>query len=301
MAVGKVLINVLKRYNTRQDKKRRKSKPVSNRFIKREDIAYMNDDNYFHKFDIIYANDENKKNICVIDIHGGSYVFGDRKNNHFFGEFFNEVGFDFISLDYVVNDGKRGFEHMLSDCVVALKYIVSNKEKLGLENDKLVLTGDSAGGHLVLMLTLLHDSELVRNKLGLDLGELKLYSTLANCPVYDFSDTIDSELLNNSGRKRMFGPNAMDMDYRAKYSPKTYFKEFKTPLFLSTCTNDFLRENAIALVNDLESAGNHNYEFIDYESSDKAVAHVHNVLFPERDDGKFVNDKMIEFILKNTK
>ena len=103
---------------------------------------------------------------------------------------------------------------MLSDCVNAIKYICTHKDELGIGNDTFVLNGDSAGGHLVLMLTMLHDSKKAKEALGLDVDDLDLSMTVACCPVYDFPKVVNIDMLNNSGRKRMFGPNALNQDYK---------------------------------------------------------------------------------------
>jgi hypothetical protein len=78
-------------------------------------------------------------------------------------------------------------------------------------------------------------------------------------------------------------------------SPKTFIKSYTGPLFLSTCTHDFLRGEVMKLKADREAL-NLPMTFIDIASEDKKIGHVHNVVDPDFEESKKVNRAMVEFL-----
>ena len=298
MKAGKGAVNLLKTILQFNDKQRMKTQTIPPMVCKLN-IPYIDDGEDCHKFDILYAN--NAK-ITVIDIHGGSYIMGHRQNNHLFGSKFVAAGMNFISLDYKVNDGNHGVEDLLKDCLKGIAYIFAHQKDLGIKDTKFFLTGDSAGGHLALLTALINDSEKVRDQLNIKFKPVPFLGVLLNCPVYQYHhlgyDSIENvATLTKQGATRLFGPMyVINEQYRREWSPSTHIKELKTPLFVSTCKNDFLRQHAQRLNDDLKLMEFPHFRFIDIYSNDPKIGHVHNVLEPDYAEGIYVNQSMIDFI-----
>ena len=296
MKIGRFIVNILKIHSLNGNKKRRKNYPPHGLFEERINVPYMNDDNTQHSFDIYYSK-ENRKNCCIIDIHGGSYIFGEHKDNYPFAVPFVKEGFDFVNIDYVPNNGKTSTKDILDQCAACLNYVFSHQKELNIEGDSFAITGDSAGGHLALsMAEAICDKEYAK-ELGYEFPDIKLVAVLANCPVYDFVHVGDGSL-SSSGMKRLFGPAYKDKKTFELICPKTHFASLKCPVFVSTCSQDFLRWHSLNLKEDLEK-NNHNHQFIDITSDEKCVGHVHNVLHPEHKLAIEVNNAMMEFIMRN--
>ena len=102
MKLGRFVVNVLKWNSYRSTLKRRKLYPIyTGKYDERIDIPYIDDGDYHHKFDVFLAK-ENRKNCVIIDIHGGSYIFGEHKDQYAFGDYFLKEGYDFGSLTYPI-------------------------------------------------------------------------------------------------------------------------------------------------------------------------------------------------------
>ena len=136
------------------NKSKRKSKriPFASQKENRYDISYLNDSNELHKFDIYYALD-NRLNKTLLDIHGGAYILGEHIDNYPFAFEMLKEGFDVVLLDYEPNNGKKDTMDIINDCASNLRHLYQNLVKYGLDQDKIVLCGDSAGGHLALLFT----------------------------------------------------------------------------------------------------------------------------------------------------
>ena len=293
MKIGRLIVNFLRFKSQKDQNKRRKTFPAHGIYKERLNVPYIDDGNTHHQFDVIYAK-ENRKNCCIIDIHGGSYIFGDHQDNYHFGLKFVEKGFDFISIDYIPNDGKHSVKDILDDCTSCLNYIFSHQKELEIEGESFAITGDSAGGHLAFICAQAILSREVAQKLGYEFPEVKLVATLLNCPVYDFVHLGDG-MLTNGGKKRILGPSYNDIEALKLISPDQYLDKFDGPLFLSSCKQDFLLGEAIKIKKDMEKKNNI-FKYVYIDSDEKHVAHVHNVLWPEHHCSIDVNDQMADFI-----
>ena len=292
MKVGRLIVDFLK-WRSARDAKRRRRKVKHGQFRERLNIPYVVDENKHHQYDVIYAKN-NRKNCCIIDIHGGSYIFGDHQDNYQFGLKFVEKGYDFIAIDYVPNDGKHSVKDILDDCVMCINTIFRNLRQLQLTEDKFAITGDSAGGHLALLLSMAMENPELADKFGYTFPDIKLVATLINGPVFDFVHLGD-DLLSNSGKKRIIGPSYKNEEALKLLSPDQYIDDFKGPLFLSTCKQDFLLSESLKLKAAMEKKDNI-FKFVFIDSDEKHVGHVHNVIWPDHPRSIEVNDQMADFI-----
>ena len=297
MKIGRFVVNVLKWNSYRSTLKRRKMyPPYEGKYDEKIDIPYIDDGNYNHKFDVLLAK-ENRKNCLIIDIHGGSYIFGEHMDQYAFGDYFLREGYDFISADYIPNDGKtRSIKDLFDDLYHMIKYVFSHQKELGIADECVAITGDSAGGHMALTLAELFLDKEYAKEAGYEMPEVKLIACLPNCPVYDFVNISDGQL-TKSGQKRLFGPRYNDKELTALYCPKTHIDSLKCPTFVSTCKRDFLRAHSLMVKEDLDKRGVP-CQLVDLDTDDKTTGHVHNVLHPFRPYSDQVNRAMVEFLEK---
>lgn len=296
MRIGKFVIDILKYNSYKSTLKRRKLYKPYGKYEEKIDIPYIDDGNYHHKFDVIYGKVPKKK-CCLIDIHGGSYIFGEHIDQYAFGEFFLDKGYDFISVDYVPNDGKMSIKDLFDDLYHCFKYIFAHQKELGVEGDDFVITGDSAGGHMCLtMAQVLCDKEYAKELGYEDIGGIKPVACLPNCPVYDFVN-LSKPYLTRSGMKRLFGTSYKDKATFALLSPKEHLSSLTCPTFVSTCKRDFLRDQALLLAKDMKDR-DVMFEIMNLDTDDKSTGHVHNVLDPFKEYSLMVNQAMMDFIEK---
>lgn len=112
---------------------------------------------------------------ALLDIHGGGMVLGSADmNNATNAMLAAELGCSVFSVDY-----RLAPEHPhpapVEDCYAALKWIHLNAEDLGINRDKIAVTGMSAGGGLAAALALL----------ARDRGEVKLIFQHLLAPMLD--------------------------------------------------------------------------------------------------------------------
>ena len=234
------------------------------------DIPYASENDERLKFDLLKAKEEKRKNVLIIDVHGGAYYHGHRVNNYKFCNVFREVGYDVVVADYRLTDAKKGYsvESEIRDLLTMLSFIQENKEKYGLSTERLVVMGDSAGGHFALLLSEILQSKELQKEWGVDLSGLSLKATVVSCPVYDFAGAVYASGMRKSGSDYMYGKGWENEEWTKKLDPRVYLASLHGPVFVSSCQNDFLKAHAILLDKELtENRCDHTFCFL--ETTDK--------------------------------
>ena len=293
MKIGNFAINFIIKYVNKDVKRRKKFSPEHGIYDEKINIPYIDDGTIYHTYDV-YKAKENRKNCCLIDIHGGAYIFGDHRENYYFASEFLKEGFDVVLLDYEPNDGNKDIKSLLNDISLNLKHLFDRLDEYGLNDDQFVLMGDSAGGHFALLLSEMLLNNNIQKRIGIELPQFKPIGVGVFCPVYDFGNACDPNRLTEGAMKRIFGPNHKKKGDFELISPKTYYKDLKLPIFHSTCYNDFIRDESMKLKFDM--GRRKNYYFEEITEKGRGVTHVHNVIYPFLKQSKYINNKFVEFL-----
>lgn len=87
---------------------------------------------------------------CFLTIHGGGWTGGKPRRMYPFAEHFARQGLVGISLEYRLLNKKRGTT--VADCVKdgrsAVRFLRTHAEALGIDPQKIIVSGGSAGGHV---------------------------------------------------------------------------------------------------------------------------------------------------------
>lgn len=126
---------------------------------------------------------------CILWIHGGGYVLGMASMVHMScGKMLaKEYGAVVVSPEYRLAS-EAPYPAALEDCYGALEYIWDHAEELGVDRNRIVVGGESAGGGLAVAVCL-----YARDK-----GKVKVYLQLPLYPMLDCEDTSSSK--DNHGK-----------------------------------------------------------------------------------------------------
>lgn len=90
------------------------------------------------------------KRACYLIIHGGGWMGGTPQRMHPFAAHYAKLGLVGISMQYRLHSTKTGVS--VFDCVKdarsAVRYIRGHATELGIDPQKVIVSGGSAGGHL---------------------------------------------------------------------------------------------------------------------------------------------------------
>lgn len=160
----------------------------------------------------------------VLFIHGGGWVGGAKGmlNAVALGEFLACRGYALFDIDYQLAP-KVTIAEQVREAKCALAYLKSEGAKLGLDPEKVAVTGGSAGGHLAAMVAFADDPALTPHCASFQGGRLPVSAAILWYGVYDFSK-LQAEMGATGVFKNLFGhePTAAELKL---LSPLTYLKK----------------------------------------------------------------------------
>lgn len=270
----------------------------------KKDIQYIPDGEWAHRLDIVYPA-ENSNGVTLLCIHGGAYVHGGKDETLIYASYFASRGFTVVVMNYRLASVKNkiALREQLHDVFYCLDFIRQNRVYYKIDTDKFAIIGDSAGGHLSLLTNIVYHDEEAQKYFGINrLPDIKAKCYALNSPMYELSSLIkeSAKVVTKKGMSNFFSPNYKDPEYQKMNSPRYYFQKKLDlePIFASTSLHDVYRFQTVLLIKDCKELGYKDFEYIDEQSADKRIGHVYNH-FVFENEGKYCNEKMIEFILKH--
>ncbi len=127
------------------------------------DVPYRTANNWRGTLDIIRPGQASMPNPTVVYFHGGGWTAGSKDGGLIAALPYLEMGWTVVNVAYRLA-GVSLAPAAVEDTRCALRWIYRNAEEYSFDLDRLVLTGNSAGGHLSLITGMLTEDA------GLDLG-----------------------------------------------------------------------------------------------------------------------------------
>jgi len=98
------------------------------------------------------------KKPALLYIHGGGFVGGDKESRQLRLLPFISREWVVINIDYRLAKSAKA-PAAVADCLAALRWVFDNAEKYQIDTDRVVVSGESAGGHLALMTGMLREGD----------------------------------------------------------------------------------------------------------------------------------------------
>ncbi|EAW35368.1 alpha/beta hydrolase [Lyngbya sp. PCC 8106] len=112
------------------------------------DINYFTVDGYRLQLDV-YQRKTSQSNPTLIFIHGGGWVGGEKRLQVRKLIPYLEMGLSVVNIEYRLANIAHS-PAAVEDCLCALRWVICHAEKYNFDPDKIILAGESAGGHLAL-------------------------------------------------------------------------------------------------------------------------------------------------------
>jgi acetyl esterase/lipase len=121
---------------------------LSNRYNIHVNVNYLTVKGYPLKLDI-YQRKTAQPHPTVIFIHGGGWIGGQKELQVRKLIPYLEMGLSVVNIEYRLANIALA-PAAVEDCMCALRWVIRHGEKYNLNTDKIILAGESAGGHLAL-------------------------------------------------------------------------------------------------------------------------------------------------------
>ena len=306
MSIFKLPLSIFISIMRRGDNKYNKTHKTYGNFNIKKDLNYLPDEKRCHKLDI-YTNPEKQNGITLFFIHGGAYVYSYKDTHKVFISWYVNQGFNVVSINYRLGqkDGSISIMDQVKDALSALEFIDAYKTNYGINTDNLFLTGDSAGGHICLMLDILLHSKEAQKYYGIDkVPNVDIKGIAVNSTMYDYNQVAKEakKYLSKKGCRWMLSNSYLDEEFIKMNNPRYYYKNGyqMPPLFASTSYHDFFNSQTTKLKRDSDEL-KFPLDYLFEASLNKEIGHVYNHFCFENEEGKRCNQRMLDFFYKNSK
>ena len=235
---------------------------LENHYLVYPDQQYGIAGNVSLKLDVWQNQDSQKVLPTVMYIHGGGWVFGDRMGAVPQLLPYLQKGWNVLNVEYRMASQALA-PAAVEDVRCALRWVNRNAAKYNFDTDRIIVTGQSAGGHLALMTGMLRAEAGFDNNCPAEesLGEKPL-KVAAIVNWFGISDVAD--LLSGTDRRtwaiEWLGGQTDRMAVAKRVSPLTYVRPGLPPIITIHGDADPVvpYSNAIRLHEALDKAGDVN-------------------------------------------
>lgn len=261
------------------------------------DIPYLGDGQAEHLLDV-YAPDRSGTPLPVIvEMHGGGYLACNKEINAQHGQYLAGRGFRVVNMNYTLcPEGDIGT--ILNELVAVLEWIDAHDAEYGFDTSRVFLTGDSAGGHFVLLAAAMFTTGTSADFFHVRKPPFPIAGYAASCPEGSF----DRRLLPRSIFARMLYLILHKFTFDKACVRHSSYEYYMTPgyprvWFCTSPTDSLLYTHTRRMHEFMEDRGiAHVYR--EYVSSERKLDHVFNVLHPEYPQSIQANEDMLRFFLR---
>ncbi len=194
-------------------------------------VTYLVANNTELKLDI-YRRKTSSPNPTVIFIHGGGWVSGSKEAAVLWTLPYLEMGFSVVNVEYRLGHNSLA-PAAVEDCRCALRWVVRNAEKYHFDPNRIITSGDSAGGHLALMSAMVprsagFDDECPAERwTSADKSEVKVAAVVNWYGITDVADVLDGpnakgyavEWFGSQSNRKQLAPQLSPIAYVTAQTP----------------------------------------------------------------------------------
>ena len=290
--------------------------PDSSGWKKESHIPYLGDYDPWHVLNLYYPEDHDgsKKLKTVIYIHGGGWLYGTVDLSERYLGWIASQGYAVMGMSYRLLQ-YTDLKGLVEDIYGALSWLKDHGRDRGFDLDNILLTGDSAGGHLTNLTACIENSRKLQEVYGVSSQDLKIKALCVCCPCADIDhlyingepDTEEGEgtaaaykalmLGEKENKAAWYGLMGIDetiavLDTKASDMP---------PMLLIGTERDSLYAQSVFLMKQLDKAGWQYEKLIWGRDEARHLQHVFNISHWEWRESLISNKKMLEFFERKCK
>ncbi|MCL2630054.1 MAG: alpha/beta hydrolase [Firmicutes bacterium] len=299
MLISKLMLKAFWNHTARCDNKRIAKQTAPEGADIYEDIPYINgSENPMHLLDIYKQKGASDMLPVVFNIHGGGWLYGTKRLNKHFGMFIASEGFLVFNINYRLVP-EVSLKEQVKDIFSALEWANQNITKYGGDKDNFFVVGDSAGGHLAVLASMINNCEGYQERFNQKPSELKIKALGLICPATDLEIVYKYRLFAPAGGmlKMILGKGYRKSDIRKDISFKYCAnKELLPPIYVASSEQDFLKFQTKSFVKILDNLGAE-YKLRFWDKAKKPLTHVFPVINHDYKESEETNREMLNFFL----
>src|SRR5436190_1904985 len=180
------------------------------------------------KMDIYRRRTATTPQPTIIYMHGGFWVAGNKEAAILNVLPWMEMGWNVVNVEYRLGPNTLA-PGAVEDCFCALRYVAQQAMMYNVDVNRIVVTGESAGGHLALALGILPESQGFDRECAANTPMPKVAAVLNWFGIADVPDVIDGPN-RRPPAERWFGSMPNRIEVAKRVSPMTYVRAGLPPI-----------------------------------------------------------------------
>jgi acetyl esterase/lipase len=191
-------------------------------------VTYLTASNYESKLDVYQRRGMTSPQPTVIYIHGGFWAAGNKEGSLMSLLPWMEMGWNVVNVEYRLARVALA-PAAVEDCLCALRFLATQAKTYNIDTTRMVVTGESAGGHLALTTGILPESAGLDRECAGPTPIPKVAAIINWFGITDVADVVDGPHRANAAMQWMGGlPNREEVARRV--SPLTYIRAGLPPI-----------------------------------------------------------------------
>ena len=154
------------------------------------DVTYLTASNYESKLDIYARRDVTTPQPTLVYFHGGFWAAGTKEGSLMSLVPWMEMGWNVVNVEYRLARVAPA-PAAVEDCLCALRYLAAQAKTYNIDVNRLVVTGESAGGHLTLTTAMIPESAGLDRQCAGNTPVPKVAAAINWFGITDVADVID--------------------------------------------------------------------------------------------------------------
>ena len=191
-------------------------------------LTYLTASNFDAKLDIYARRGATTPQPTVIFMHGGFWAAGSKEASLMSLLPWMEMGWTVVNVEYRLARVALA-PAAVEDCLCALRYVAAQAKTYNIDTTRIVLTGESAGGHLTLTTGMIPESAGLDRECAGNTPMPKVAAMVNWYGITDVADVIDGPHKANAA-VTWFGSLPNKDDIAKRVSPLTYVRPGLPPI-----------------------------------------------------------------------
>jgi acetyl esterase/lipase len=163
---------------------------AANQYQIAANVTYLTANNYESKLDVYSRRGATTPQPTVVYFHGGFWAAGSKEGSLMSLIPWMEMGWNVVNVEYRLARVAPA-PAAVEDCLCALRYLAAQAKTYNIDVNRLVVTGESAGGHLALTSAMIPESAGLDRQCAGNTPVPKVAAAINWFGITDVADVID--------------------------------------------------------------------------------------------------------------
>lgn len=286
------IIRLVRHAQLRANAPRIRANPNPYGVLIQRDIPYRDDGNPDHLLDVYSPSGDALP--VIIEIHGGGYLSCNKEINAQHGQYLASRGFHVVNMNYTLCP-EGSLSTIPNELADVADWVGENAAAYGFQKDKLLLTGDSAGGHIALMAMAMFTTGRAADFFGVRRPSVTPVGCAVSCPEGSFDPR---HIPPNFPAWMLFlllHKYTFNKEYVRHSSYEYYMDGNYPPVWLCTSPTDSLLYSHTRRMHEYMQEKGYAHTYREYTGGAHRLDHAFNILNPDWPESRAANDDIIAY------